>query len=106
MVFAATGRAAGMLYAGGNTTVFFDGPRYRMDVAGGSGMVGSIQNQYVSYTGRFSVLDNWTIAFDNNFQGRTRRFHASFEGIRGGRVLSLVLDEPGGGITLHLVRAR
>lgn len=106
MVFAATGRAAGMLYAGGNTTVSFDGPRYRMDVAGGSGMVGSIQNQYVSYTGRFSVLDNWTIAFDNNFQGRTRRFHASFEGIRGGRVLSLVLDEPGGGITLHLVRAR
>lgn len=106
MVFAATGRAAGMLYAGGNTTVSFDGTRYRMDVAGGSGMVGSIQNQNVSYAGRFSVVDNWKIAFDNNFQGRTRRFHASFEGIRGGRILNLVLDEPGAGITLHLVRAR
>ncbi len=106
MVYAATGRAAGMLYAGGNTTVSFAGASYQMDVASATGMVGSIRSQNVSYKGKFSVVDNWTIAFDNNFQGRTRRFHASFEGIRGGRVLNLVLDEPGAGITLHMVRVR
>lgn len=106
MVYAATGRAAGMLYAGGNTTVAFSGVSYQMDVTSASGMVGTIQSQNVTYRGAFSVIDNWTIAFGNNFQGRTRRFRASFEGIRGGRVLNLVLDEPGAGITLHLVRAR
>ncbi len=106
MVYAATGRAAGMMYAGGNTTVSFTGASYQMDVASATGMVGSIRSQNVSYRGNFSVVDNWTIAFGNNFQGRTRRFHASFEGIRGGRVLNLVLDEPGAGITLHMVRVR
>jgi len=60
----------------------------------------------VSYKGPFTVLDNWNIEFGNNFQGRPRRFHASFEGVPGGRVLNLVLDEPGAGITLHLVRVK
>lgn len=106
MVYAATGRSAGMLYAGGNTTVGFNGGSYTMDVASASGYVGNIQHRNVSYKGPFSVLDNWTIAFGNNFQGRTRRFHASFEGVPGGRVLNLVLDEPGGGVTLHLVRVK
>lgn len=106
MVYAATGRSAGMLYAGGNTTVSFNGSNYTMDVASASGYVGNIQTRNVSYQGPFTVVDNWNIALGNNFQGRTRRFHASFEGVTGGRVLNLVLDEPGGGFTLHLVRVK
>ena len=106
MVFSATGRAAGMLYAGGNTTVTFDGRNYTMDVAGGSGMVGSIRMQNATYKGAFSVANNWSVTFGNNFEGRTRRFHASFEGVRDGRILNLVLDEPGAPITLHMVRVR
>jgi hypothetical protein len=106
MVYAATGRSAGMLYAGGNTTVSFSGGSYTMDVAGATGYVGNIQTRNVSYKGPFTVLDNWNIEFGNNFQGRPRRFHASFEGVPGGRVLNLVLDEPGAGITLHLVRVK
>ena len=106
MVYAATGRSAGMLYAGGSTEITFTGATYLEYVAGASGMVGSIRHQTVSYTGAFTVLDNWTVSLANNFEGRTRRFHASFEGVKGGRVLNLVLDEPGAPLTLHLVRVR
>ena len=105
MVFSATGRSAGMLYAGGSTNVRFEQGSYVMDIASAEGMVGSVRTRNVTYTGAFTVVDNWTVAFANNFQGRTRRFTASFEGVKGGRVLNLMLDEPNG-YTLHLVRNR
>jgi hypothetical protein len=106
MVYAATGRSAGMLYAGGSTEIVFNGATYREIVAGAEGMVGSIRHKNVEYTGAFTVLDNWTVSLANNFEGRTRRFHASFEGVKGGRVLNLMLDEPGAPLNLHLVRVR
>ncbi len=106
MVYAATGRSAGMLYAGGSTEITFNGAAYREMIAGAEGMVGSIRQRTVEYTGAFTVLDNWTVSLANNFAGRTRRFHAAFQGVKGGRVLNLVLDEPGAPLTLHLVRVR
>ena len=106
MVYAATGRSAGMLYTGGSTQLAFTGGKYSMEVSGGSGMTGSIKFRSEMYTGAFAVPDNWTLTLANNFQGQTRKFRAWFEGVVGGRILNLELADPGAPISLHLVRVK
>jgi len=106
LVYAASGRSAGMLYTGGNTEIAFDGGRYTMSITSAVGQAPNIRVQTQTYSGTYTLPDAWAVAFDNNFEGRTRRFKAAFEAVAGGRVMKLVLDEPGAPITLNLVRVR
>ncbi|HRG23024.1 MAG TPA: hypothetical protein PLL23_01480 [Chitinophagaceae bacterium] len=67
---------------------FYPGNKYRSEYAGASGQVGNMKFSTQSYKGESAVTD-WTITLTNRFQGATEKFEASFEAIKGGRILIL-----------------
>lgn len=65
---------------------FYPGNKYSSEYAGASGQVGNMKFSTQSYKGE-STVNDWSITLTNRFQGASEKFEASFEAIKGGRIL-------------------
>ncbi len=107
MVYAGTGWSAGLMYAGGSTSVVFGGGRYEWSTTSGTGMTGSVKWQSQTKRGTVSVPDLWTVTLVNGANSEAERYNAWFEAVSGGRILTLDMPkERGYPVTYHLIRAK
>ena len=84
-----TGADAGAdTHASVQNFLFGPGNNYKWDIGVASGFVGSIKFQSVKSSGRFTVPDNWQVAF-SDIEGKPRSYNASFSCIKGARILWL-----------------
>lgn len=94
---------AGMTAAATSATFNFhaDGT-YSSIHNGATGAVGNMNTFQQEYKGTYTVT-NWNITATNRWQGKTAKFEASFEAVRGGRILKLN-DNAGGSYNLVKVK--
>jgi len=80
---------AGMTLAATSATFNFnkDGT-YTSIHNGATGAVGNMNTFQQEYKGKYTV-SNWAVTFTNRYGGKTDRFDAYFEAVRGGRILKL-----------------
>ncbi|MBL7845604.1 MAG: hypothetical protein JNK44_17205 [Cyclobacteriaceae bacterium] len=84
-----TGAYAGMgAVAMSDKFEFFANGDYASKHQGASGMVGSMSTYSQEYKGKATV-SNWEIILPNRWEGKTSKYHAWFEAVRGGRILNL-----------------
>ncbi|MBX2946330.1 MAG: hypothetical protein KF725_10895 [Cyclobacteriaceae bacterium] len=84
-----TGAYAGMgAVAMSDKFEFFANSDYVSKHQGASGMVGSMSTYSQEYKGKATV-SNWEIVLPNRWEGKTSKFNAWFEAVRGGRILNL-----------------
>lgn len=84
-----TGAYAGMgAVAMSDKFEFFANGDYVSKHQGASGMVGSMSTYSQEYKGKATV-SNWEIILPNRWEGKTSKYHAWFEAVRGGRILNL-----------------
>jgi hypothetical protein len=91
---------AGMTFAATASTFTFNGNgTYSSTHKGATGAVGAMSTFQQAYKGK-STVANWSVTLTNRFNGKTDVFNASFEIIKGGRILHLA----GGGQTYNLLK--
>lgn len=96
------GGYAGMTVAATSATFNFNtGGNYTSIHNGATGAVGNMSTFQQNYKGKYTVT-NWNVTASNRWNGKTETFDASFEVIRGGRILHL--NTPG--IKYSLVKAK
>lgn len=84
-----TGAYAGMgAVAMSDKFEFLANGDYASKHQGASGMVGSMSTYSQEYKGKATV-SNWEIVLPNRWEGKTSKYHAWFEAVRGGRILNL-----------------
>ncbi|MEZ5428342.1 MAG: hypothetical protein R2747_18885 [Pyrinomonadaceae bacterium] len=84
-----TGNYAGMTFAS-KTAVFnfYGNGTYSSVHNGATGRVGNMSSFQQEYKGKYSV-SNWSLTATNRWQGKTEVFNASFQAVKGGRLLIL-----------------
>lgn len=98
-----TGAYAGMgAVAMSDKFEFFANGDYVSKHQGASGMVGSMSTYSQEYKGKATV-SNWEIVLPNRWEGKTSKFSAWFEAVRGGRILNLQ-DMQYSGMKYNLVK--
>lgn len=98
-----TGAYAGMgAVAMSDKFEFFANGDYVSKHQGASGMVGSMSTYSQEYKGKATV-SNWEIVLPNRWEGKTSKFNAWFEAVRGGRILNLQ-DMQYSGMKYNLVK--
>jgi len=94
---------AGMTVAATSATFNFNSNgTYSSIHNGATGAVGNMTTFQQEYKGTYTVT-NWSITATKRWQGNTAQFDASFEVIRGGRILNLN-DNAGGRYNLVKVK--
>lgn len=100
-----TGNYAGMsTVAVSDEFTFESGGGYSSKHAQGSTQFGVTQGGQQRYTGRATV-SNWELTLTNRYNGRAETFTASFEALKGGRILHLTKKDATG-IQFHLVKTQ
>lgn len=100
---ARTGAYAGATLAATSATfIFMDKGRYESIHNGATGAVGAMNSFQQEYKGTYSVT-NWEITATGRYEGRTDKFDAHLQAVRGGRLLFLN-DNKGGKYLLVKVR--
>jgi hypothetical protein len=100
---ARTGAYAGATLAASSATFTFrDNGQYESIHNGASGAVGAMNSFQQEYKGAYNVA-NWEVTATNRYQGKTEKFDAHFQAVRGGRLLYLN-DNKGGKYLLVKVK--
>jgi len=93
-----TGAYAGATFASSSATFSFSGNTYSSIHNGATGAVGAMNTFQQEYKGNYSVT-NWSVTATNRYQGKTEKFDAHFQAVKGGRLLYLN-DNKGGNYLL------
>ena len=104
MVFVNTGWSAGTMYTGGSSELRVNGGSYQLAVTIAQGIAPAIQWRRETFAGAITVPDPWHLRLTGGFQGRTDVFDASFEAVKGGRILNLSTAANGSPIAYHFIR--
>ncbi|HRQ49000.1 MAG TPA: hypothetical protein PLR74_00585, partial [Agriterribacter sp.] len=96
------GGNAGMTIASTATTFVFEANgTYENENKGATGVVGNLSTFQQHYKGEYTVTE-WSITATKQWEGKAKKFNASFMAVRGGRILRL----QDGGLDYSLVKVK